>query len=378
MTEPLLRAPLSPAAGGERIRVDASPVDNLLNAFALLGPPEKAPGVDPWVARATAVLSEEEQDRHAALFWGIGLGALAGALPADEAPRELPAWLDALEASDASRFRAHVLGHLADGLYWRLLDEAEDPAAAADLADLQDPAARRRVLEARFLGTLPPDALAETDDLLSAPPEALLAAVVAHLRMLWDTVGAREWARVASLVEASAAELAAVDLRDRPLFPALERLTGRDLRGILSADALRGCARIRLIPSAHNGPYLLWFGDGDALRISFGLRPAGEAGGEDAGSALARAVLLRRLEALADDTRLAILVALRDEGPLETAEILERFELSRSAASRHLRQLVANGLIEESRQQGPAKRYALRPEALRSLARSVEGLAGGS
>ncbi len=73
---------------------------------------------------------------------------------------------------------------------------------------------------------------------------------------------------------------------------------------------------------------------------------------------LSRSELLTRLNALADDTRLHILQALKDEGEQCSKHIMQQLELSQSATSRHLKQLSATGYLNERRKNG-AKCYRL-------------------
>jgi ArsR family transcriptional regulator len=78
---------------------------------------------------------------------------------------------------------------------------------------------------------------------------------------------------------------------------------------------------------------------------------------------LSRSELLMRLNALADETRLSILVLLASEGELSSQEIMERLDLSQSAASRHLRQLAATGYLTVERREG-AKVFRLNSERI--------------
>ena len=76
---------------------------------------------------------------------------------------------------------------------------------------------------------------------------------------------------------------------------------------------------------------------------------------------LRRSDLLVRLSALADDTRLRILALLAEADELDTRAIQEALDLSKSAASRHLRQLTASGYVIV-RQHEKINFYRLNPE----------------
>ena len=92
------------------------------------------------------------------------------------------------------------------------------------------------------------------------------------------------------------------------------------------------------------------------MQITFGARvPKGAA---ISSPALNRSELITRLNALADDTRLRILDLLAKQGEMGAQEIMAELSLSQSAASRHLRQLVATGFLVEQRREG-AKFYQL-------------------
>jgi DNA-binding transcriptional ArsR family regulator len=114
-------------------------------------------------------------------------------------------------------------------------------------------------------------------------------------------------------------------------------------------------------------------GSGETIRLLFGARvPEGVSAGSPE---LSRSELLMRLNALADETRLSILELLVGEEGLSSQEIMERLDLSQSAASRHLRQLAATGYLTTERREG-AKFYRLNPERIddtfMALKRSVK------
>jgi DNA-binding transcriptional ArsR family regulator len=76
---------------------------------------------------------------------------------------------------------------------------------------------------------------------------------------------------------------------------------------------------------------------------------------------LDRGEILLRMSALADETRLRILELLSRQGDLRSSEIMQRLDLSQSAASRHLNQLSANGFLRVRKHEG-AKVYRINPE----------------
>jgi len=73
---------------------------------------------------------------------------------------------------------------------------------------------------------------------------------------------------------------------------------------------------------------------------------------------------------MADDVRLHILKLIAEEGELRSKVIMERLELSQSAASRHLNQLSATGYLIERRCSG-AKCYSLNGERVQDTLKAV-------
>jgi DNA-binding transcriptional ArsR family regulator len=110
------------------------------------------------------------------------------------------------------------------------------------------------------------------------------------------------------------------------------------------------------------------FPRGDAIRIVFGARLP--EGADLHAPDLSRAEILVRLSALADDNRLSILKLVADEGELRSQDIINRLDLSQSAASRHLTQLSATGYLIERRCNG-AKCYNINTDRLENTLRAV-------
>lgn len=97
------------------------------------------------------------------------------------------------------------------------------------------------------------------------------------------------------------------------------------------------------------------------VRIVYGARvPEGAA---VRSPTLTRSELLMRLNALANDVRLRVLEWVGQEGERSTAEIMERLDLSQSAASRHLEHLAATGYLVV-RDEKRVKYYRLSPEQI--------------
>ena len=201
---------------------------------------------------------------------------------------------------------------------------------------------------------------AEVHDLL-VDPAALKGLLVAHLGHLWRDHVEAEWQRIRPLLQDTVDALQQIDLQNQPVFEMIQTVTRRDMRAIFNEDVLLRFRQIQFIPSIHNGPYVMWSGKDDTFRLTFSAYiPRGIP--SHSAAQLNQAELLNRLKALADENRIQILDLLRQEGEMSTQEIMERLGLSKSALSRHLRQLRANGFISERRvPDGVKKFYRLDP-----------------
>ena len=86
-------------------------------------------------------------------------------------------------------------------------------------------------------------------------------------------------------------------------------------------------------------------------------------------------ILLSLAHALADETRLCILSALRDCGELSCGELVERCSVAQSTVSHHLKTLTECRLLEV-REEGQRNLYSVRRHAAGELAARVVALLG--
>jgi DNA-binding transcriptional ArsR family regulator len=148
----------------------------------------------------------------------------------------------------------------------------------------------------------------------------------------------------------------------------LERLLSRSLPGL--DEKIYGQNHALLVPLPFMGPYLsttvmetpvpmaiLAFDAARALRM---LEPIGED------------LDVSRLKALADETRLKILQFVA-ESERFGGEIVTHLGISQPGVSRHLRLLVASGLLHV-RQEGTTKYYSIYDAQLETVARGIQGL----
>jgi DNA-binding transcriptional ArsR family regulator len=82
---------------------------------------------------------------------------------------------------------------------------------------------------------------------------------------------------------------------------------------------------------------------------------------------LQRAEVLGPLTALADDTRLRLLEMLAANGEMRGQDLVAQMDVSQPNVSRHLKQLVGAGVVEERRAGDANKLYRLKPDGLRDL-----------
>jgi DNA-binding transcriptional ArsR family regulator len=205
-------------------------------------------------------------------------------------------------------------------------------------------------------------------------PPRMQDVIVTHLRTMWEQVLAAEWERVLPMLQESVNAFSQLDLAGLTGLEAARQILGQDRDGDcpgLIADA----RQIIFAPSAHLGPYIGKFREGETLWILFGARlPDGV---QARSSALSRSDLLVRLGAVTDDTRLRILELLSQQGEQCAQDIIMRLDLTQSAVSRHLRQLSATGYVAERRRDG-AKCYSLKRERIGDTFRAFERFLDGA
>jgi DNA-binding transcriptional ArsR family regulator len=160
----------------------------------------------------------------------------------------------------------------------------------------------------------------------------------------WETYLKEEWERRLPELEEAVEGYKQIDVSGMNHFEVIEAITRRNVRGVFRPEVLQDIDVLRFIPSPHSGPYILKTGDGEELQISFGAYQLGER--VRGIGAFEGTHVVDRLKAVGDETRLEIIRALKAEGELRTQEIIDRFGLSKSAASRHMRQLVATGIVD--------------------------------
>lgn len=351
-------------AAGRRYSFNSEPAHNAIYSMHLLTKVEAMPGLDGWVTETAAQLTPERRHHNQVIVNGLHYAVV----PRRSFPSFM-AYLEDLAASDPYELRDRI----AVGL-WPALRPATSPGAPppprrpADILASAD--SYLDFLRFHFAGGADLEMEAEAYELMADPPR-MREAIVGHLRAMWSAGLGAEWERARPLVQESAQAFRALNLGDLEPEEAARAVLGPDLDESFCGK-LRGRRTIIFVPSPHLGPYIgkLDTPDHSTLWILFGARlPAGV---EAADSGLTRSELLVRLGALTDDARLRVLGMLAREEELCAPELMARLDLSQSAVSRHLRQLVAAGYVSERWRDG-SKCYRLSrarvSDTLRALGR---------
>jgi DNA-binding transcriptional ArsR family regulator len=338
-----------------KVTFSLEPAFNVVNSMELLNAVDQFSGFDEWTYRTAAALPPERVHNNVLVFEGLNpaVHLFRGGWPS------FPSWVDDLAAGDPSELRDLMMDELLENAKKSLDDEL--PTAEHMLADDSQ---YLKLIGRMYSSEEKEDFYdqeihQEAHALLNDPP-AMQDFIVTHLRGMWDDVLAAEWERNLPMLQESVAAFQTLDFTGMSCAEAIRRVTGRELAD-KCAKWQREASQIVFIPSAHLGPYVGWTGSGETKKLLFGARvPAGVT---VRSPELSRSELLMRLNALADETRLSILELLADEDGLSSQEIMERLDLSQSAASRHLRQLAATGYLSVERREA-AKAYRLNRERI--------------
>lgn len=333
---------------------------NLLLTMALVPLVDRFEGLDEWLREARSSLPADFRRELALLtsFPGRHLrfveAVAARLLHSDgQAQASFSTFRRRLEAIAPADFQAMALQALRKGAP----EGAVDPATL-----LPDPQQIAAYLSSRSLHVDGHQAAA-----LVADPEGLKCRFLSALTDLWQNLYRPVYEECRPMMERSV-----VYHRRQRYSPHFDELflavTGR----ILPAEVqlrLEEVHRVRFVPGCHLGPYVAFLRDRDLLTVFYNCRSALLEERRD--SELVR-YLYPMLKALADETRLQILLLLRDQ-EMYAQEIVEQLGLSQPAISRHLKLMEAAGLLQV-RPEGGAKYYAPDGEAWQRLLGSLERL----
>jgi ArsR family transcriptional regulator len=358
MPAPVREVILAPEA--TRVRISAEPTLNALNTLLMFTRHEDLSGLDPWVEKAMARLTQRELDKNILVM----LGLYFAVIPTRSWP-SFPDYIDHLEALEPLALRDRVLD-----MYLSLPYCNEGEADADKDAILSSEEAFLAFLRSRF----PEESIIEPVErqafkLLSDPVQ-MRKVIVDHFRAMWTKLLAAEWGRIEPLILESVEAFRSIELSQYDDTEIGQLITGKDPGELEKLVELMGHAdHITFVPSVHNGPYMMQFFREGVLWVLFGARvPEGLRQGH---TALSRAEFIVWLSALADDTRLQMLTLIKERGELCAQEIIDELNLSQSTASRHLRQLAASGFLQ-SRRIEAGKCYNLNPDRFQEIIRELE------
>lgn len=337
------------------------------------GGDERHIGINEWVDRVRLALSEDQLHQVTLVTWGLGVEGLLNCVPDVEARESFDTYLAHLDALPAENMRDTCL-------YWML--HSAHRAVYIDAEPINHPSIdtllsnREQLIHYLQELTLKEPIYANLEAItdLYFDPDSLKSLTVSVLRNLWQSHFKAEWARHQPEIDRVVDAFAHIDVSGMATFEAIQVITGRDLRGVFRADRLSRFEQLIFVPSKHNGPYVMWFGDNTRLYIVFTARMPSTALLSERDTADLN-VLIQRFKALSDDNRMQVLLAIREQGELSTQDIIEQFDLNKSAASRYLGQLLANGFITERRDtDGKTKYYSINPDVIDTFLQAIAQL----
>lgn len=346
------------------------PALNNLASLMLLEQINERSGFKEWVAQTVASLTPEQRRNNRLVFDGLHKSLK----PESDWP-SFPAYIDDLEKRDPYAMRDDAIDWMCSTekskhMHMEPLDRDALLSSREAYLNWVERMYQKLVEIEKESELFDPDLYTEVYELLNNPPK-MQKLVAAHLRDMWDSYLASEWAHVLPMLQQSLDAFKQLDYSGSTPLEAIRAVTGRDLSGHWDM-MLGGAEQIIFIPSAHIGPYVSWFEtEPGVARIIFGARLPEGARVES--PALSRSELLVRLSALADDTRLQILELLSHHEELYAQDIMTMLDLSQSSTSRHLRQLSATGYLIERRRE-VAKCYSINPARFEDTLRALKRL----
>lgn len=352
-TETLIRPTTSSVSAA------TEPVNNALHSLTLIAKADHLSGLGDWVMQTRAALSPAQWETHYLVMIGLHYALF----PSRSWP-SFPAYLDHLEAIDPVELRNRLID-----AYLHMESSGLKPAPFTTREQvLRSADDYISFLSTRFGPDLVDEKMERQAYSYAINPIAMQGLITSHLRTMWETYLAEEWARVESMLHDSAVAFNSAGMEAMGRTAAFEFVTGQSVEALAWEPDFDKHERLIFVPSAHVGPYLGFFEHDRAFGIIFGARlPAGaQVNAPD----LSRNEIVVRMSALADDTRLRILRYVADHGEARSQEIIDALSLSQSAASRHLKQLSATGFLSERRCEG-AKCYSLSESRLRDTTNAL-------
>lgn len=312
------------------VRVVVDPARALINALGMLNLTELHSSLGDWIEETAAAMPPELARENQIA------GQLLDLIEFADEPMDFPELIERVARQDMTDSADKLVHHIAE-------KEGIEPSAI--LASQEDYVALITSHYARKGEECDPDVIGASYEYM-IDPAAARDFLVRHLRTMWDTYMEKEWKRVRPILQETAAVFDQLDLSDLTPLEAIQAVTGRDMTNIWKDDETE---ELIFIPSTHTGPYMSQWGVDEKKRTFIIYSARVPEGAEYASTELSLRELLVQLSALADDTRLHILSLLTQHHELSSQDFQQMLSLSQSAASRHLRQLVATGYLNERR-----------------------------
>jgi DNA-binding transcriptional ArsR family regulator len=329
----MFRTDILPPPRTVSVRVTLAPVLNLLYSMTLLDWAETSSGFSAWITQTV-------QSMPADLRRNNRIASFVSELVEDESFNHdsFPAFITHLETMDFVPLLSSLVTQIAEkhaleinnsptsrDAYLTHMAEAFSQKDKGDEFDVE-------IFSAVF-------------DLM-IDPVAAKTFLIEHLKIMWENYLEPEWTRVSPMLVETCSMFQQLDLNDLTPLEAIQAITGRDMSLWDDDDSEQDT--LIFVPSAHIGPYITKMKAPNATAyIVFGARvPEGL---PSQSTELSLREMLVQLNALADETRLHILELLTHHRELASVDFQTRLGLSQSAASRHLRQLVATGYLNERR-----------------------------
>ena len=335
-------------------------VENLLFTMHVFAATPLHEGFDQWMyATSAAMPADLRADMSVALFLLAKSAALevwaAQLPPEDPGRRDFSAFLarlDRLTEDDFERF-------VRVGLEIRAKYYEEEEALRALGPSLDDTAGLRALLHRLELD----ESYLDQAVRLVRNPAELRTLFVSVVTRFWQGFYGQEYERLLPVMERSV-EYHRRQNYSGDLSTIFTAVTGRLMPE--EWGSFDDVQKVVFIPSCHIGPYVSIY-DQEELRPSLALiyncRPTGAPEG---GRPPSVQDIFPPLKALADETRLQILSILDGE-ELYAQQIVERLDISQPAVSRHLKLMLAGGVLSV-RKEDAMKHFSVNEETLATLA----------
>ncbi len=357
------------------IQISLEPVKNILYSMLLIEKSKMLSGINHWPIDTFNSLSRDESLTHSLIFNGFFYTIIP-----TRSWTSFPEYLKHLENKDPNA--------IIDKLLRSYLKKTNTLTHSINKFLTEDKDIDREIIlesEDSYLGFLnslnedPERYCCEIDINLERAayklmktPLAMQNTIVKHLQMVWDLYLAKEWINVKGIGLDSVNSFQHIDFNNKEIFDVIKLITDKDCRIIFkeyTLNRMKTVERFIFVPSPHIGPYVNKLFLGDSMWIFFGARVP--SGSKFEAPRLDHQGIITNLGALADSTRLKIVKHITTIGERSSVEIIHDLNLSQSAASRHLKQLSATGILNERRGTN-GKYYSLNEERIKTTFESVK------